>query len=56
VHQLLAADRIARLAADARRPQHPSRRPIRRRLGIVLISAGARLACDAPLQVRHSIH
>jgi len=51
--RLLAAEHVARLASDAR-PTVRRRRVLRRRIGIVLISAGWRLACEQPLRAGHS--
>jgi hypothetical protein len=51
--RLLAAEHVARLASDAK-PVPRRRRVLRRRIGIVLISAGWRLACEQPLRPGHS--
>jgi len=53
LNRLLAAEHVARLAEHAR-PVPRRRRALRRRIGIVLISAGWRLACEQSLQPGHS--
>ncbi|HWQ01271.1 MAG TPA: hypothetical protein VN449_04060 [Gaiellaceae bacterium] len=49
LNRLLAAEHVARLASDAQRVPR-RRRALRRRIGIVLISTGWRLACEQPLR------
>jgi hypothetical protein len=52
LHRLLVAEHIERLEADARR--RPRRRPLRRRIGIALISIGWRLSYETSLRPEHS--